>query len=147
MSAAEMSGLELLQGIFTGAIPPGSFTDLVPVHAGSNTSVSRGRVVFESMADHRHLNPMGGVHGGFAATLLDSVTGCAVMSMLESGVTYATVDLNVKMVQPVPQNCTLVVEGNALHVSKSIGVAEGSIKDESGKLLAHGTATLVLKRD
>ena len=84
---------------------------------------------------------MGGVHGGFAATVLDSVTGCAVHTMLEAGVGYGTVDLSVKMLKPIPQGVELLAEGRVIHISKSIGFAEGTIKTLEGVLLAHATAT------
>ena len=97
-------------------------------------------------ADGRHLNPLGGVHGGFAATVLDSVTGCAVHTMLEAGVGYGTVDLHVKMLRPVPRDVDLVAEGRVINLSKNLGVAEGTLKTPDGKLLAHASATCMIQR-
>lgn len=88
-----------------------------------------------------HLNPLGGVHGGFAATVLDSVTGCAVHSMLEAGISYGTVDLQVKMLRPVPRDQDLVAEGRAIHFSTNIATSEGTLKTKDGELLATATAT------
>ncbi|MYM64440.1 PaaI family thioesterase [Pseudomaricurvus sp. HS19] len=144
MSAAELSGLELIHAIINGHIPPPSIAQGIPMGI---RSAEHGKVVFEASADERHLNPMGGVHGGFAATVLDSATGSAVHSALEAGTGFATVDLNVKMVRPVPQRRTLLAEGNLLHLSRTIAISEASLKDESGKLYAHATATCKILRD
>jgi len=101
---------------------------------------------FDCMASDEHLNPMQGVHGGFAATLLDSATGCAVNSVLEENEGYATVELSVKMMRPVPKNKKLYCEGRMLNRSKSLGVSEGKLIDESGKLYAHATCTCLIKK-
>jgi len=106
--------------------------------------VEMGRVTFSARADKRHTNPMGGVHGGFAATVLDSVTGCAVHTMLDAGVGYGTIDLNVKMLRPIPMDKTLIAEGKVLNMSKRLGVSEGVIKDEAGKIYALATATCMI---
>ncbi|GAB6259971.1 hypothetical protein PSSHI_02130 [Photobacterium sp. R1] len=86
------------------------------------------------------------MHGGFAATILDSVTGCAVHSMLEAGASYGTVDLAVKMMRPVPINEKLIAEARITHISRSLGIAEGTIRNSEGKLLASGSATCFIKR-
>ncbi len=143
MSLETMSGLEIMQAMIAGELPQASIATAIPMRG---VAAEYGRTVFEAMADDRHLNPLGGVHGGFAATVLDSVTGCAVHTMLEPGVSYATVDLNVKMLRPIPKNTPLVGEGRVIHLSKSIGVAEGTIKDGAGKLYAHATATCLIIR-
>ncbi|EPG6727642.1 PaaI family thioesterase, partial [Acinetobacter baumannii] len=88
----------------------------------------------------------GGVHGGFAATVLDSVTGCAVHTMLPAGVGYGTIDLNVKMCRPLPQNQVLIATGKVINLSKNLGISEGKITDEEGKLYAYATATCMIIR-
>ena len=103
-------------------------------------------MIFAVWADARHLTPLGGVHGGFAATVLDSVTGCAVHTMLEAGVGYGTVDLNVKMLRAVPVDRDLTAEARVIHMSRSLGVSEGSIRDDAGVLFAHATATCAILR-
>jgi len=103
-------------------------------------------VKFTARADKRHLNPLGGVHGGFAATVLDSVTGCAVHTMLDAGVGFGTVDLNVKMLKAIPLDRELTAEGRVIHLSRSLGVSEGSIRDAEGVLFAHATATCAIIR-
>lgn len=93
MNPKEMTGLQLLQAMCAGKIPPASISETIPMQP---YEVAEGTIRFKVKADHRHLNPLGGVHGGFAATVLDSVTGCAVHTMLEAGVGYGTIDLNIK---------------------------------------------------
>ncbi len=143
MPLETMSGLEIMQAMIAGALPQASIAAAIPMRG---VAAEYGRVVFEATADDRHLNPLGGVHGGFAATVLDSVTGCAVHTMLEPGASYATVDLNVKMLRPIPTNTPLTGEGRVIHLSKSIGVAEGALRDQAGKLYAHATATCLIIR-
>jgi uncharacterized protein (TIGR00369 family) len=126
-----------------GVFPAASITETIPMKV---LSVKEGEVIFEAQADARHLNPLGGVHGGFAATVMDSVTGCAVHTMLEAGVSYGTIDLNVKMLRPVPKNTRLLATGKVINMSKSLGVSEGVLKDESGKIYAHSTATCMIIR-
>jgi uncharacterized protein (TIGR00369 family) len=143
MKRLAMSGLELLRAAASGALPLAAMAETVPMRV---VEVESGRVTFSARAEGRHLNPMGGVHGGFAATVLDSVTGCAVHTMLEAGVGYATVDLSVKMLKPVPVDTELIAEGRVIHVSRTLGVAEGSLRDAAGTLFAHGTCTCVIVR-
>ncbi|MFX7251996.1 PaaI family thioesterase [Acinetobacter baumannii] len=139
----EMTGLEFLQAMIEGHIPPASISKTIPMQP---TEISEGSVTFKAQADHNHLNPLGGVHGGFAATVLDSVTGCAVHTMLPAGVGYGTIDLNVKMCRPLPQNQVLIATGKVINLSKNLGISEGKITDEEGKLYAYATATCMIIR-
>ena len=143
MTIKEMSGLDMMQAMCDGIIPAPSMSHTIPMIA---THVSEGYISFTVKADDRHLNPLGGVHGGFAATVLDSVTGCAVFSMLEAGVGYGTIDLNVKMCRPIPINQELYASGKVLNISKNLGIAEGTIIDENDKIYAHATATCMIIR-
>jgi uncharacterized protein (TIGR00369 family) len=143
MNIDTLTGLEVIQGIASGDIPHPPMAETIPMKF---TSAEAGSVVFEVTADDRHTNPMGGVHGGFAATVLDSVTGCAVHTMLEAGRGYGTIELNVKMLKPVPKNTVLRAEGKVLSLSKSLGVSEGKLFDAEGRLLAYGSATCMLMR-
>ncbi|ENY6168576.1 PaaI family thioesterase [Vibrio fluvialis] len=143
MNTSQLTGLEHLQAIITGDITPPSIFDTMGMF---NLEVTHGAVVLGCCATEKHCNPMGGVHGGFAATVLDSVTGCAVHSMLEAGVSYGTVDLAVKMMRPVPNNEKLIAEAKVTHISRSLGIAEGTIRNSEGKLLASGSATCFIKR-
>lgn len=143
MGIEQLTGLQVMQAIVAGKIPAPSIAETMPMKP---LSADYGQVIFEVKADDRHLNPMGGVHGGFAATALDTATGCAVHTVLEAGVSYGTVDLNVKMMRPIPQDKTLIAEGSVINVSKSLGVSEGVIKDEEGKIYAHATCTCMILR-
>ena len=89
--------------------------------------VEEGKVVFNAIANEKHLNPQGGDHGGFAATVLDSATGCAVHTLLGAGVAYCT-----------------IAEGTVINISKSLGISEGILKNEDGKLYATSTATCMI---
>lgn len=141
MNTTNMTGLEIMQAMEQEVIPYPPMTETVPMKF---IVVERGRIVFEVKADKRHLNIFGGVHGGFSATVLDTVTGCAVHTMLSAGTGYATIDLSVKMLRPVPKDVPLLAEGTIINVTKSLGVSEGALKDEAGKLYAHATATCML---
>ena len=143
MNPKEMNGLQLLQAMAAGHIPPASISETIPMKP---TDIQSGQVTFEVTADHRHLNPLGGVHGGFAATVLDTVTGCAIHTVLEAGVGYGTIDLNIKMCRPIPKNQTLTAIGNIINVSKNLAISEGKIIDEAGKIYAHATATCMIIR-
>lgn len=144
MSLKHLSGLELMQAMVAGTLPIASIANVIPMRG---VTAEHGRIVFEAQADERHLNPLGGVHGGFAATVLDSVTGCAVHTVLEAGVGYGTVDLNVKMLKAVPRDVPLIAEGKVIFVSRSLGIAEGTLKDADGNLYAHATATCLIFRN
>jgi len=139
----ETSGLELLRAMVAGTQHRSAMAETVPM---TFLEVEPGRIKLSARADARHLNPLGGVHGGFAATVLDSATGCAVHSMLEAGVGYGTIDLQVKMLRPVPRDQELIAQGKAIHISRNIATAEGSLVSADGKLLATATATCFLKR-
>ena len=139
----EMTGLELLRAAMAGDFPPSSMEATIPM---SFVEVDVGYVKMSARADGRHLNPLGGVHGGFASTVLDSVTGCAIHSALAAGVGYGTIDLHVKMLRPVPRDQDLIAEAHAVHLSRNIATSEGTLKSSDGKLLATATATCFLKR-
>jgi len=144
MKIEEMTGLEILQAMALGDLPGASITTTIPM---TFVIIEEGRVLFHATANDSHLNPLGGVHGGFAATVLDSVTGCAVHTLLKAGVGYGTIDLNIKMIRPVPKNEKLIAEGKIINLSKSLGISEGTLKNQEGKLLATATATcMIIKR-
>lgn len=140
---AALTGLELLQLMAKGVFPHPPISKIMPMKC---SDLSEGTICFDVEADNSHLNPMGGVHGGFAATVIDSVTACAVHTTLGAGDSYSTVDLNVKMVRPLPKNTSLQATGRVLNVSKTVAIAEGDIRDSNGKLYAHGSATCVINR-
>lgn len=141
MNPKELSGLQILQLMCAGKLPAPAMSETIPMYNGR---VKEGEIQFTIQADHRHINPLGGVHGGFAATVLDSVTGCAVFTALQAGVSYGTIDLNVKMCRPIPQNTELEAIGTLINISRNLAIAEGRIVDDSGKLYAHATATCMI---
>jgi uncharacterized protein (TIGR00369 family) len=143
MNLHEMSGLELFRAMRDSTLPHPSMANTIPMRI---TEASPGYVKFSARADLRHINPLGGVHGGFAATVLDSVTGCAVHTTLEAGAGIGTIDLHVKMLKPVPLDQDLIAEGRIIHVSRSLGVSEASLRDTDGTLFAHATATCAILR-
>ena len=136
-----MTDLEFLQAMRDGDILRASISETIPMDL---YEIASGTVRFKVKVDQRHLNPLGGVHGGFAATVLDSVTGCAIHTLLDAGVGYGTTDLNIKMCRPIPLNKELLAIGQMINRSKNLGISEGKIIDEDGKLYAHATATCMI---
>ena len=106
----------------------------------------KGYAEFSATAGEMHLNPAGTVHGGFAATALDSVTGCAIHSMLGPGDIYGTVDLNVKMIKAIPVGVKLKAESKVIQVSSRLGTSYGSLIDENGSIYTHATASCLVTR-
>ena len=141
MNIEKMTGMEIMQAILRGELPHPTMSESIPMKV---MLVEKGKVVFNAIANDMHLNPQGGVHGGFAATVLDSVTGCAVHSVLGADVAYGTIDLNIKMLRPVPKDEKLIAEGIVINLSKSLGISEGTLKNEEGKLYATSTATCMI---
>ena len=144
-AARTMSGLDYLQALIDGKFPrpPISATlDFVLV------AVKEGRAIFECTPSEFHYNPIGVVHGGLAATLLDSALGCAVHSTLTAGAGYSTVELHVNLVRPVTmQSGRLRCEADVIHVGRSMATAQARLTAAAGKLYAHGTTTCMIFRE
>lgn len=140
-----LGGLEHLEAIRDGELPPPPLAELLGLEL---VEVGHGRATFAVEPGPQHYNPIGSVHGGIAATLLDSAMGCAVQSTLEAGVGYTTVDLNVKYVRPMTADTGRVLcEGTVLHAGSKIATAEGRVFSvRTGKLIAHGTCACVILR-
>lgn len=137
-----MSGLEFLCAIRDGRLPGPPIARLL---AFSMAEVEHGRVVFEGRPNADHYNPIGSVHGGYAATLLDSCMACAVQSTLPQGNGYTTLEIKVNMVRAITAATGVVrAEGIVLSAGRRIGTAEGRLVDGAGKLLAHGTTTCLI---
>lgn len=140
---AAMTGLEFVSGLVDGSLPLNTIArtlsyDVIEVDA-------QGRVVLAAEPDDRLLNPAGTVHGGFAATLLDSCMGLAIWSTLERGVAQTTLEFKVSLVRPItPETGRITAEGRVLNRGRRIGTAEGRIVDDRGRLLAHGTTTCLI---
>src|SRR3954471_20946069 len=135
-----LSGLEYMHAIAAGEIPPPPIAVLLGFELAE---VEEGRAVFAVTPQEFHYNPIGVVHGGLAATLLDSAMGCAVHSTLEPGVGYTTLELKVNYVRAITRETGRVVcEATVVHRGGTIATAEGRLVAEAtGKLLAHGTTT------
>ena len=143
MHPNDMTGLQLMQAFAQGLFPRPGISKTMPMDAHT---IEHGRVIFTATANENHTNPMGGVHGGFAATVLDTVTGCATHTVLPAGESYGTTDLNIKMCRPLPFNVTVFAEGKVINAGRNLVISEGTIRDEAGKVYAHATATCMIIR-
>ena len=139
-----LSGIEYLRKIVAGELPR------PPIGALMNFSIAElreGWAVFTVEPAEYHYNPIGVVHGGLAATLLDSAMGCAVHSTLPAGAGYTTLEIKVNYVRAMTAETGLVrCEAKVIHVGGRTATAEGRVVDESGKLYAHGTTTCIIFR-
>ena len=142
-SGRGLSGLEHLQAIVAGEIPPPPIAVLLGFEL---VSIDEGRAVFAVSPGEQHYNPIGVVHGGLAATLLDSAMGCAVHSTLPAGTAYTTLEVKVNFARPITgATGRIVCEGNVIHRGRTVATADGRVTAEAtGKLLAHGTTTCLL---
>jgi uncharacterized protein (TIGR00369 family) len=138
----ELSGLEFVQGLASGTLPLNTIAQTLGYDV---SEAENGRVVVTAQPSDRLLNPAGTVHGGFAATLLDSCMGLAVQSTLEKGVGQTTLEFKISLVRPItPETGTIKAEGVVLTRGRRVGTAEGRITDSKGRLLAHGTTTCLI---
>ena len=138
----EMSGLEFVQGLADGTLPLNTMAETLGYDV---TEVESGRVTVTANPNDTHLNPAGTVHGGLAATLLDSAMGLAIQSTLEKGVGSTTLEFKISLVRPItPETGMIKAEGVVLSCGRRIGTAEGRITDQQGRLLAHGTTTCLI---
>jgi uncharacterized protein (TIGR00369 family) len=139
---AGLSGLEMLRAIIAGELPA------PPIGATMGfrlVEVAPGHAVFEGMPGPALLNPLGQVHGGVALTLIDSAAGCAVHSELPAGVGYTTVETKVNFTRPInPDGGAVRCEGKVLTRGRQIATAEARLLSAEGKILAHGTSTLII---
>jgi uncharacterized protein (TIGR00369 family) len=109
--------------------------------------LEEGRAVFSLVPGERHYNPIGMVHGGIAATLLDSAMGCAVHSTLPPGVRFTTVDLHVHYTRAITATTGRIVAiGETVHLGGRTATAQGRVLSEDGAVLAHGTTTCLILR-
>lgn len=139
---ASMNGLEFLQRLLDGRLPAPPITALLGFKP---SEVENGRVVFVATPGAGLYNPIGSVHGGYAATLLDSCMACAVHSKLKAGEGYTTVELKVNFVRQISADTGEVrAEGRVIHVGRQIASAEGRLTDARGRLLAHATTTCLV---
>ena len=139
---AALSGLEVMQRIAAGELPPPPIAALLGMEI---EEVGDGFATFTLEPDGRMLNPIGSVHGGIAATLLDSCMGCAVHTTLGPGLGYTTAQLNLHYLRAMQPGMGRVrAIGTVLHRGRKQSTAEARLLDSNGRLLAHGTTTCLI---
>jgi uncharacterized protein (TIGR00369 family) len=138
----EMAGIEFLRAIRDGELPPAPIQALMSFRLAE---VDEGRVVFVAEPGEQHFNPIGVVHGGLAATLLDSAMGACVHSTLELGQGYTTLETKFNLVRPMTAGMGEVrAEGTVIHRGGMVATSEGRVTRADGKLVAHGTSTCMI---
>ncbi len=138
----DRTGLEFMQDVLTGRLayaPIGRTMGFRPV------AVEKGKVVFEGKPEFPVANPWRSVHGGWYGTVLDSCMGCAVMTMLEKGKFYTTLEYKVNITRALPLGMTVTATGLVQHAGRRSAVAQGEIRGaEDGRLYATGTTTCIV---
>jgi uncharacterized protein (TIGR00369 family) len=135
-------GLGFLRAIIDGTLPQPPIAELLNFHL---IEAENGRAAFEGNPEFRHYNPIGSVHGGIAATLLDSALGCAIFSTLQKGDTWTTLELKLNFVRPMTKDTgPLRAQGRIIHRGRTVATSEGDLKDRAGKLYAHATTTCMI---
>jgi uncharacterized protein (TIGR00369 family) len=139
-----LPGLEALKEVIAGRLPAPPMGRLMNIRL---VEIERGHAVFEATPAEYHYNPMGMVHGGMAATLLDSAMGCAVHSCLEAGDRYTTIEIKVNYLRALTV-ATGVVRATAtiVHIGATTALAEARMVDAAGTIYAHATSTCLIKR-
>ena len=137
-----MSGLQILQAMLEGQLPPPPIAETMDFML---ITAAHGEVTFQGTPKLKHYNPLGGVHGGWFATLLDSALGCAVMSALPVGVSYTTLELKINLVRALSTKVPLVRSvAKTVHVGKQVATAEAQLIGHDGKLYAHSSTTCLV---
>ena len=137
-----MAGIEFLQAIRDGRLPPAPIAQLLGMRLAE---VERGHAVFEVTPAEQHYNPIGVVHGGLALTLLDSAMACSIQTRLPAGTGYTTLEVKVNLVRAITSDTGRVrAIGKIVHAGNRVATAEGRLEDAAGKLYAHGTTTCII---
>jgi uncharacterized protein (TIGR00369 family) len=140
--ARTLPGREFLEAIRDGELPPAPIQELLGF---TLSEVDEGRVVFTAVPGEQHYNPIGVVHGGMAATLLDSALGASVHSTLPQGQGYTTLETKFNLTRPVTaQTGEVRAEGRVVHRGRQVATSEATLRDGAGKLLAHATSTCLI---
>lgn len=137
-----MSGLEFMQAMLAGkvSLPPVAGTMNYTIHA-----VRHGHVAFRGAPEFRHTNPLGGVHGGWYGSLLDTALGCAVMTVVPKGFWYTTLEYKVNITRALPIGTGIEVTGDVQHAGRSTAVASAELRClDAGKLYATGSTTCII---
>jgi uncharacterized protein (TIGR00369 family) len=137
-----ISGLEFVQGLVDGSLPLNPMAETLGYDI---VDVSKGHVVVAAEPHGKHCNPFGTVHGGLAATLLDTCMGLAILSMLDKGFAQTTLEFKISLVRPItPQSGLVKAQGKVISCGRRVGFAEGNLTDKDGRTLAYGTATCLI---
>jgi len=140
--AAGRSGLEVMQAMLRGELP---YPPIAKTLDFMLLEIGAGRALFQGAPGPAHLNPMGGIHGGWYATLLDSALGCAVHTMMPPGRAYTTAELSVNLVRAIGAKAPRVrAEGKVVHCGRQLATAEARLYGPDGLLYAHATTTCLL---
>jgi uncharacterized protein (TIGR00369 family) len=141
--AMKLNGLDFLRAIAAGEVPPPPVVELIGARM---VSVGKGSVVFSLDQAEFHYNPIGSVHGGVYATLLDTATGCAVHSTLPAGTGYTSLDLAVRFLRPIRTDTgTVTCVGTLVHQGRRTALAEARLVDGAGRLLATASSTCLIQ--
>ena len=141
LDLAELDGLTAMRAMIAAELPPPPIATLLGFEL---VEVDPGRAIFAVEPSDRHYNPIGMVHGGLAATLIDSATGCAVHTTLPAGTGYTTTDVQVRFVRPITRDSGRIeCTGEVVHRGRTMATAEARLT-AGDKLLAHGTASLLI---
>ncbi|MBA3905870.1 MAG: PaaI family thioesterase [Pseudonocardiales bacterium] len=143
-AARDLDGLTFLRRLAAGEIPPAPIVTTIGM---TLEEVEEGHAVFGFEPAEFHYNPIGSVHGGVYATLLDSACGCAVQSALPAGARYTSLDLTVKFLRGLdvgtgPVRCV----GRLIHMGRSTALAEARLTDAAGRLYAYATSSCMIMR-
>ena len=139
-----LSGLEFLSRVVSGELPPPPMARLMNIRI---TAVEQGRVVFEGTPEEYHYNPLGVVHGGMAATLLDSALGCCVNSHLAAGDFYTTLELKINYLRPITLETGPVrAIATTVHIGRTTALVEGKVLDASDRIYAYASSTCLIRR-
>lgn len=139
---AGLSAMQVFDAISEGRLPQppmGETLDFIPIR------IEPGKAVFQGRPNKRHYNPMGTVHGGWFAAMLDSALGCAVHSTLPAGKAYTTLELKVNLVRALTDAVPFVrAEGQLVHAGRQVATSEARIVGPDGKLYAHASTTCLI---
>jgi uncharacterized protein (TIGR00369 family) len=139
---AHMSGLDILRGMIAGTVPVPPFAATTSIWL---VTAENGKVIFEGEPKPAFYNPLGSIHGGWTAGIMDSVMACAVHSTLEPGEAYTTLEFKLHFCRPIlPSTGIVRAEGIVLSRGRRAATSEGKLYDSSGKLLAHGTESCMI---
>ena len=140
--AKTMSGLEYIQALIDGSIPPPPIVNLMNMRA---VSAEVGKATFTCEPNESHYNPIGTVHGGLVCTLLDSVAGCAAQTTLPKGQAYTSLEIKVSYLRPVTaQTGTLTAVGIVTKPGRRAAFVDATVTDDQGRLIATASSTLLI---